>query len=509
MKTTIKIWFSFFVLSTIFVGCSWAASSATFLSSIATQKDSVLSWYDAAYTRVYKKFGTSGASLMKSLNYQSLVCLGVMNNGSFLQQMQDELKSMKVDFLNQYNTIVASVWDLDQKQHIYTDSNVSLFTYGSYDKDLAALSTKYAQLISGSQQNIVTFQTKYDQALSSFVSQFATYVKKNQTLIDQVSSKLTLVQSLDTRFASLDSVLSAYRLRLAGTWSSFFSNLPTVKTKTFAAFDTALQSVADIQINKQRILKNLSGALLPQKLVALSGYADQFDSTYNQFLSSWYDNAGYLALQTKIDAFHIKYLSGSTYSCSSILSTSWFDLDVASIIKDINQFSGSLSSWSDSVSSGAFQKRVLSWFSTLQDKQKTLLASYTTFVQTTTQTLLAQYKQNAQTTTSWSSSVSTGTLSPAVVVPPVISSFVAPVWFSFTQAFTTNQKHASIGILQKLLTSISYYSGAINNTYTKETKSAVYRFQLDHGLLKWYEKRPQTRWWMGPATRATLNNLLH
>ena len=64
---------------------------------------------------------------MKSLNYQSLVCLGVMRNGSFLQDMQTELKDLKLSFLNQYNTILASYADLQQKQAIYRDSGINLF----------------------------------------------------------------------------------------------------------------------------------------------------------------------------------------------------------------------------------------------------------------------------------------------------------------------------------------------------------------------------------------------
>gem|GEM_PF-6085837 len=225
---------------------------------MATQKDIILSGYDTAYARVYQKFETSGAALMKTLNYQGLVCLGAMNNGSFLQQMQDDLKFYKVDFLNKYNTIVASFGTLEQKQRMYQDSNVSLFTYGSYDKDLAALSAQYTEILSNHKQNLVSFQIKYEQSLQSFVSQFTTYVKKNQTFLSQITSKLALIQALDTRFSALSNVLDAYRLRVLGTNATIFSTLPGLKSKSIVAFDQSLQQIADAQIKKQRILKSLS-----------------------------------------------------------------------------------------------------------------------------------------------------------------------------------------------------------------------------------------------------------
>ena len=509
MKTTIKIWFSLFLFGLVFGGSSWAASSGSFLSSMATQKDIILSGYDTAYARVYQKFETSGAALMKTLNYQGLVCLGAMNNWSFLQQMQDDLKFYKVDFLNKYNTIVTSFWTLEQKQRMYQDSNVSLFTYGSYDKDLAALSAQYTEILSGHKQNLVAFQIKYEQSLQSFVSQFTTYVKKNQTFLSQITSKLALIQALDTRFSALSNVLDAHRLRVLGTNATIFSTLPGLKYKSIVAFDQSLQQIADAQIKKQRILKSLSWALLPQKSIVLSGFTQQFDSTYATFLSNWYDSSAFDALQSKIATLHSKYASGSTYNCSAILSTSGFDIEIADLVKNITQLSWSLFSGKivTPVSSGDFQKKLSSWYTSFQSKQKSLMTSYSTFVQTTTQKMLNEYKKNAQ--------IVTPIISEPIPEPiseplpnEVPQGFIAPIGFSFSQPFTTNQKHSSISILQQLLQSLSYYIGPVNGIYTKDTKAAVYQFQLDQGLLKWYEKKPQTRWWMGPATRAALNKFL-
>ncbi|HCB51714.1 TPA: hypothetical protein DEP21_04060 [Patescibacteria group bacterium] len=50
--------------------------------------------------------------------------------------------------------------------------------------------------------------------------------------------------------------------------------------------------------------------------------------------------------------------------------------------------------------------------------------------------------------------------------------------FTFTRPFTTNQKHSDIKTLQQLLTSIGFYTGEVNGMYDKQTKNAVYQFQL-------------------------------
>jgi hypothetical protein len=78
---------------------------------------------------------------------------------------------------------------------------------------------------------------------------------------------------------------------------------------------------------------------LPQKSIVLSGFAQQFDSTYATFLSNWYDSSAFDALQSKIATLHNKYASGSTYNCSAILSTSGFDIEIADLVKNITQLS--------------------------------------------------------------------------------------------------------------------------------------------------------------------------
>jgi hypothetical protein len=287
--------------------------------------------------------------------------------------------------------------------------------------------------------------------------------------------------------------------------------------------DLSLQTIADVQIKQQRILKNLSWTLMTQKWIIISQYTQQFSDSYNSFLSNWYDQAKFLTLQSRLNFLHANYLSNNQYQCSLILSNSNFDSIATSLLSDLSQFSWSLSSGlSGSVNSGDFQKKVLAWYAVLKSNQDSLISWYKTFVQTTTQAQLAEYKNTHSDTSNtpvvavietWTTTptVSTWTVTdlPSSVVNLTWLSSIAPVWFSFTQAYKTNQKAPWVKVLQSLLSSLSYYSGAINGIYTKTTKSAVYHFQLDHSLLNWYEKKPQTWWWMGPSTRSALNKLIH
>ena len=473
-----------------------------------TQKDIILSGYDTAYAHVYSDFQKSWAILMQSANYQSLVCLGAMNKDAFIPAMQSELSGLKSDFLNQSTTILNSISNLSTNQP--SDSTL-------YDKELLVLVNQYAQLLSGTTQKISTFQNKYESSLTWFINQYVTYVKKNQAFLNQISTKLTILKTIDSIFSGVSASLNTYRLGLTSANSSFFDGVDALKSKITSALDLSLQTIADVQIKQQRILKDLSWTLMTQKWIVLSQYTQQFSDSYNSFLANWYDQAKFLTLQSRVNALHANYSTNTEYQCSLFLANGTFDTTVASLLSDLNQFSWSLaSSLSWSVSSGDFQNKVLNWYAVLKSNQDSLLSGYKTFVQSTTQSQLSEYKK-AHTDTwiivvpveenTWTITPSMSTWNTTVNITGW--SYIAPAWFLFTQAYTTNQKVSWVKILQSLLSSLSYYSGAINGIYTKATKDAVYHFQLHQGLLKWYEKKPQTWWWMGPATRATLNKLIH
>jgi peptidoglycan hydrolase-like protein with peptidoglycan-binding domain len=77
----------------------------------------------------------------------------------------------------------------------------------------------------------------------------------------------------------------------------------------------------------------------------------------------------------------------------------------------------------------------------------------------------------------------------------------------FTKPFNNGEYNIKIKSLQQLMTNLQLYSWAIDGIYNKATKNAVHQFQLSKWLLKGYEKKPATRGWMGPATRAAINKL--
>ena len=69
---------------------------------------------------------------MKSLNYRSLACLGVMKiDDSTLLSMQKDKEEIRLAFLRDFLQLGADISTLEEKNRILTENNINMFTGGS------------------------------------------------------------------------------------------------------------------------------------------------------------------------------------------------------------------------------------------------------------------------------------------------------------------------------------------------------------------------------------------
>lgn len=75
----------------------------------------------------------------------------------------------------------------------------------------------------------------------------------------------------------------------------------------------------------------------------------------------------------------------------------------------------------------------------------------------------------------------------------------------FTEAYGMWKIYYKIWDLQRLLKSLWFYNGNINNTYDKNTVNAVYDFQIAMWILDSDDTKNPARWYLWPETRDALN----
>lgn len=514
MKTITKICLFIMFGLLNFAGISLADTTGDLLSDLTIQKTNIEKMYDDAYQNIYKQFQTSAIDVIKSINYQSLVCLGVMSESSFLQQMQNDNKNLKLSFLNSYSKLYTDASDIEQKNRIQKDSSVSLFaSWSSYEIEKNKILSSLSGLLSINKQLSAQFQTSYENKIALFIKDVTDYTAKNQSLVLWVSSKINALKTMEEKFAWLSSDLMSYQAKLAGTGVAFFDKLQKLKSDSIYALDLQLQNLIKTNVKRYPILPMLSWELFVQKDYALWLYGIQFDEKLNLFLVQWYDNKEYISIKTQFDNIKSEYINNNIYQCSKFINDITFDWKITSINNKINVFSVFINQWWSGLSLNKtwldFQKSVLNRFSSFSKEQQKSIDLFKTVIKQKITALLDESKKtNSQIISTGSViSMNTGSILNNSINNSTNKYNIDPNFY-FSKPFTKNQKNASIKILQQLLSNINYYTWAINWVYNTQTKNNVYDFQMANWLLIWYEKRPQSRWWMGPATRQKLNEII-
>lgn len=492
-----KIFKHLFLLTFLFVWFSVFASTneKPFLETINQERTTIENMFDSSYNTVYQKFQTSVGGLLTSLNYQGLVCLGVISDTLLLEQMQNDNKNLKIWFLNAYATFYADALDIEQKQRIYQDTKVSLFTnWKTYETEKSRILASLNQLVISQKKLATQFQTSYENKIEKFVKDVKDYSEKNKDLLVTIGNNIQTIKNIDEQYKKLNSDLLKYQLQLAGSWNKFFSKLYLLKQASLSWLDLTFQNIINNEIKRYKILPSLWLELNQQKLYALWLYELQFDEKINLLLDKWYDNKEFTQITKNIQKFSSTYAPLWKTQCSSFASSTDFLEESATIITQMKNFSKTVilqNSWS--INSTQFKDAITKWIPLIIQLQKDITSTFKNAVTQKKQILLDNYKKQIPSTSSG-----------IIVDDPSISVEITQ-WFQFTQAFKKWQTHSDINILQQLLSKLWYYKSIIDGIYSTSTIEAVYQYQLSKNLLKWYEKRPQTWWWMGPATRAELN----
>lgn len=498
-KSLTKISILFSIFAPFFLGAfTFADTGTAFTGTVAqvlTQKKTeVNALFDTTYNKVYDYFQKSGLNLMKSLNYKSLVCLGVMSSdNSILLELQKDKEQIKVWFLRDFLQLESDNATLEEKARVLKDNNISLFDQGTtYETEKTRILNKILDTTNIHKWLIRNFETNYTSKIAKFGQDIIAYSLQNSGIVGYINDKIYTLESISTKFDMLTSEIERVNSLLLWSGSSLLWNMGGVRNSFIASLESSLQAVIARYVKNYKILPTLSGVLTSEKDYTLRLYGLDFDEKLSTIFAQWYDKKNYDLIKNKITALHNKYMNSNDLMCTNIFQdTADFDRSIKSITDLLYPMVANIGSGSTlaqtSGSTAKIKADLLTQFTSFNNTNlKKYLRDFQTLINNKVDVLLTQ--QKAGTTN--------------------ISSTIIPSITIFTRPFHKGEKSTAIQTLQTLLKNNGYYLGDINSIFTKQTIEAIYKFQLQNGLLIGYEKRPQSRWWMGPATRAKLNALI-
>lgn len=469
-------------------------------------KNGLISQIDSGYDKLYNEFQKTWVNIMKTIDYQSLVCLGVLSSesGMFLS-MQNDKQTLKKEILKAFADIEIEIATLEEKEGILEKNWVNLFDSANwYEYEKKLLKKEIDNLVKQQKDKISDYLDNYSDKVRSFTKDFASYKSGNKELIAWISDKIFKIKDLIESYSWLETKISKLNNLLFSS-STFETAIKNLKKVAISNYEKKIMKLIDKQVSRYKKLPSLESALEDEKQKSLDAYALTFDESLSKVFSKFYRYDRYLSVLESIDDIEDTYYMKWKLNCKNILtSNSNLSSKINLLNKDITSVLASVESWSKLAQSSGYSKKF----------RTDIVSSITNFYKTPStnayknfeKTVSLKIRELTSNITSWSSQELPS--EDVVVWEEDGITWIVP-GFSFKNPFKNNEKNEDIKILQELLIRLSYYSWAVNGIYDNATLNAVYLFQKNNWLLKWYENKPSVRWRMWPATRALLNNYLN
>lgn len=465
---------------------------------LQAEKTSIGDLFDTTYDTVYAAFAKTWLNIVKSVEYQWLVCLWAISDGWLLAQLQKDKITFKVWFNRDFVELEKRILGLEEKKRIQEENNITMFDPGtSYETEKARLKDEIDTKAQTYRTLIASFSTTYTRETAKLINDFQLYLAANQQLLAGIKNKMTNIEKVASGFAKLDTTITTINSKITGL-DDLIQKIEISKTKWLTALDSTIKSLLAINTKRYKRLQTLDGVLTQQKLYVLGQYQMDIDEYVSNSLQNRYDRSQYLSLKDDVENLtSLYYTSSKQLNCSNILSS----LDTgASLLARIATMQVAVNSWLANIEkygiTSAVKDQIYSGFQSMyiqkfKQRYNEYVAYLKNYISISLKNLVAS---NANNTTEVStSSQTTSTEKTNTVV--------------FTKPFKSGQYSQDIKALQNVLTTLWLYMWAIDGVYNVATKEAVYQFQLSKWLLKWYENRPDVRWYFWPATRNAINNL--
>lgn len=462
-----------------------------------TQEKSIDTLFNTTYNKVYSTFTKTWLNIMKSVDYQSLVCLWAIKDGWLLSQFQKDKTALAISFKKDFIDLENQILSLEEKQDLQIDNNVNVFDAGTtYESEKAQIKDLIDTKVKLHKGFLTNFETNYLAKNTDFLSSYLQYSTANKDLVKGIQDKMAKVNSILAIFSELETTVTKINTKITGL-DELIAKMEESKNKWLVNLDKTLQPMIDSNIKKYKKLQTLANELSLQKTFVVGQFQMDLDEYLTNNLQARYNRSQFVTLKNDIAKYKTKYYTTtSQLNCSNILSTT--DESTA-LLSRINAMKAIANSWLVKIEtegiSTTFKDQLFSGFQTVYvQKFKQRNNEYITYLKEHIKTSLRNFVSSLMPTT-------TVTIPTTTEETPAILTTV-----KFNRPFKTNEQSSEIKTLQKLLTTLWFYKGIIDWIYNKVTIEAVYQFQLSNWLVN--QSNIKAWWWMGPATRAALNKVI-
>lgn len=452
-------------------------------STLDTRKDSLLSSLNSAMNTMKKVYDDKVKALVETSLFKAVECLGFLS-----------ASAMDVDIATIKSTNEKAILE----QYVEISADIKRFSVGlsTNEKELSDAIYDFNKKFSDA---IAALESNYETTYQKLKSDFDMYYSNNKDLVYELAEK---IQKIDDIKASYQDLLDAEKELYVelDKKTSIRTSLESPKKSATALLKWDIDDMI-------RSYQTKNPEVSYEKMLAKRDeLVNTFDSEaavfMNKIFESDFDYSLYLSTVEKVETFLEQYTASKAYQCNSIMSSTlnWERtyLELANALEPLVKGMKTATSKVENRNSSQIKTIESTMLLLFKDYYtKNLSAKKTAFNSYVIQLISEAYYENTQKPTEEGETETPET--PQVSWTP----------YTFTKTYTKGIYALELTYLQQFLIAQGLYDGEINGRYDPKTIEAVYKYQLQEGVVSGKESNKSAYGWMWPATRAAVNKKMN
>lgn len=273
--------------------------------------------FDATYQKIYTIFQNTGMTILRAVDYQSLVCLGVLPSQSLLTQLQIDKMDIKTSFNKDFIQLENQITSLQEKYRLQQDTNIDVLNGVTYAEAQDQIKSDIDKIVSIHTGLIQAFEVGYKTKILKFITDYSQYLTQNKALVQTISAKVVKLQYIVNESNKMDAGINQIYKNLQ--IADIMNKVSLLQSSLQKVFLENINPYIDTQVKKFKVATLLSGALADLKMTTLQQYNQEKDAYFAKTFAPWYNYAQYTKTQQAIQGIKGDYYTANKLNCNKLL----------------------------------------------------------------------------------------------------------------------------------------------------------------------------------------------
>jgi len=450
---------------------------------LALQKDALSTKYGESINTLKNEFTRITSDFTNNANYNSLVCLWIIQAWWPIKDMEIEHADLNESFLEAYVSLNAEIFNILNKYSVW------LLTAEQYSVEKEKLKMEIENFWTTYDTLLKSLQEKYLIKIMNYTSDLDKYAEQNKALLKKINEKVIAIQGIVANYNLFEDGILQINSSLSIDQQNFFSSLNLRRDTVINTMNQELDGYIQSNVAKFINVPNYYSTISKQKKETVEWYISDIDSKINNIFWDRYDRDQYLYMKEQVELIQSRFYIDWDLNCQKLLTT---EIDLEWYTKEIQN------------TIDVMVSHIENWLKILEqsgqdnDIKESLLLEFEQYIKKHYLETTESFKITDANIRRKLLNIKNNTESENTITSQSNRTF------QFTNIIKLWDNNTDVKKLQEALNILWYYKDSIDGQFGPLTKSAVYQFQkenLDPSLLK----DPGVQGLVGPSTIKMLN----